>query len=128
MTILRAGLRAERLFTVTDADTAIALGSGDVAVLGTPRLLAWAEAATIAALDGALGGGETSVGARVELDHMAASPVGARVSARAELVVVEGRALVFDVDLFHEDGAMVGRGRVSRVVVSRDRFLARSRD
>lgn len=128
MTILDAGLRAERLFTVTDADTAIALGSGDVAVLGTPRLLAWAEAATIAALDGALGSGETSVGARVELDHMAASPVGARVSARAELVVVEGRALVFDVDLFHEDGTMVGRGRVSRVVVSRDRFLARSRD
>ncbi|HEY9410519.1 MAG TPA: hotdog domain-containing protein [Jiangellaceae bacterium] len=128
MTILRAGLRAERLFTVTEADTAIVLGSGDVAVLGTPRLLAWAEAATIAALDGALGSGETSVGARVELDHMAASPVGARVSARAELVVVEGRALVFDVDLFHDDGAMVGRGRVSRVVVSRDRFLARSRD
>ena len=116
------------MFTVSEADTAIVLGSGDVAVLGTPRLLAWAEAATIAALDDALGDGETSVGARFELDHMAASPVGAQVSARAELVVVEGRALVFDVDLFHDDGAMVGRGRVSRVVVSRDRFLARSRD
>jgi predicted thioesterase len=84
--------------TVTERDTARHLGSGDVPVLGTPRLLALAEAATVAALAGHLAEGQTSVGIRVELDHLAATPVGGRLRVRAELAAVDGRTLRFAVE------------------------------
>jgi predicted thioesterase len=107
-------------------DTARALGSGDLEVLGTPRLLAWCEQATVAAID--LDESRTSVGTRVELAHERASPVGATLTVRAELVHVDGRLLRFDVVAEQDaDGAsvVVGRGQVTRVVVDRDRFLSR---
>ena len=79
-------MRAVVEHTVTEADTAQALGSGDVPVLGTPRLVALAEQATVAALSGHLDAGQTSVGTRIELDHVAATAVGGRLSVHAELV------------------------------------------
>ena len=78
-------------FTVTDDDTAAALGSGSLPVLGTPRLLAWCEAATCAAIAALLGAGDTSVGTRVELEHVRASAVGARVEVTASSVFRDGR-------------------------------------
>jgi fluoroacetyl-CoA thioesterase len=108
---------------VTSADTASSLGSGDVPVLGTPRLLALAEAATVAALAGRLGAGQTSVGTRVELDHLAATPVGGRVRVRAELVAVDGRRLRFAITATDGTDATVGRGTITRAVVDRDQFL-----
>jgi fluoroacetyl-CoA thioesterase len=116
------GLRAALDHTVAEPDTAVALGSGDVPVLGTPRVLALAERATVAALAGALDPGATSVGTRVELDHLAASPVGATVRVTAELERVEGRRLEFAVELRHM-GRLTARGRVTRVLVDRDAFL-----
>ncbi len=118
------GRTAEVSFTVTDADTAAALGSGDLAVLATPRLLAWCEAATCAAA-GDLAEGSTSVGTRVELDHLVPSAVGRRVRVLAVLTRVDGRRLGFEVTAAHEDGEVVGRGVVGRVVVDSERFLAR---
>lgn len=106
---------------VTAADTARALGSGDVDVLGTPRVLALVEAATVAAAAAGLEPGRTTVGTRVELDHLAPSPVGATVRAEATLVERSGRRLTFDVTL-SQDGAVVARGRVVRAVVARDSF------
>lgn len=126
MTGLRPGLAAEIVHIVTDADTAAAVGSGDVPVLATPRLLALAEAATVAAIGSVLSPGQTSVGARVVLEHSAPSPVGTRVSVRAELVAVEGRSVSFDVAAEHDDGRIAGRGRITRVVVDRTRFPPRS--
>jgi predicted thioesterase len=111
---------------VSDADTAAALGSGDVPVLATPRLLAWLEAANLAALEGHLDEGATSVGTRVELEHVAPSPVGATVTVRAEVVAVDGRLVQFDVVALHPEGKVVAHGRVTRVSVDRARFLARS--
>jgi fluoroacetyl-CoA thioesterase len=111
---------------VTDADTAHALGSGDVPVLGTPRVLALAEAATVAALAGTLPDGATSVGIRVELEHLAATPVGGTVVAEAVLSTVDGRRLAFEVTVRDGD-TVVARGRVHRIVVDRDRFLAGAR-
>jgi fluoroacetyl-CoA thioesterase len=117
------GLRAAFDHTVADQDTAVALGSGDVPVLGTPRVLALAERATVAAVAGAIGPGATTVGARVELEHLAASVVGAAVRVSAQLERVDGRVLEFAVEL--RDGARpVARGRVTRVLVDRDAFLA----
>jgi fluoroacetyl-CoA thioesterase len=106
---------------VTTADTALALGSGDVEVLGTPRALALAEAATVAAAAGLLEPGWTTVGTRVELDHVAPSPVGATVTAEAVLVDQDRRRLTFDVRLT-QDGAVVATGRITRAMVDRSRF------
>src|SRR5918994_1708142 len=82
---------------VTAADTAAEVGSGDVPVLATPRVVALAEAATVNAVRDRLPAGATTVGVRVALFHRAATPVGAVVTARATLAEVDGRTLRFDV-------------------------------
>src|SRR5947209_16672865 len=100
---LEPGLAASVVLTVTDADTAQALGSGDVPVLGTPRVLALVEAATVRATARALPSGTTTVGTRVELEHLVASGVGRTVTAGARLCTVDGRQLVFDVRVLDGD-------------------------
>jgi predicted thioesterase len=113
-------------FTVTDDDTAVAVGSGSLPVLGTPRLLAWCEAATCSEIEAALGEGETSVGTRVQLEHLAASPVGAEVEVTATTAYVDGRLRRFSVAARHTaDGKVVASGEVTRVVVDGERFLSR---
>ena len=113
-------------FTVGDEDTAVAVGSGSLPVLGTPRLLAWCEAATCAAIEDALAEGETSVGTRVQLEHLAASPVGAAVEVTATTAYVDGRLHRFTVAARHvADGKVVASGEVTRVVVDTERFLSR---
>ncbi|GII61825.1 hypothetical protein Skr01_19100 [Sphaerisporangium krabiense] len=122
MTIDR-GLRAELVFMVERSDTAMRVGSGDVPVLGTPRLLAFAEAATVRAVQDHLAPGQTSVGTKVTLEHRAASPVGAHVEVVAELAEVDGRRLVFEVTA--RDGRRtVATATIERVVVDRERFLS----
>jgi fluoroacetyl-CoA thioesterase len=111
---------------VTDADTALGLRSGDVPVLGTPRVVGLAEEAAVAALDGHLKVEETSVGMRVQLDHLAPSAVGAQVTAEATLEKVEGRRLTFTVSIADERG-LIAAGKVTRVVVDRHRFLDKTR-
>lgn len=120
-------LTASLTFTVTDDDTAAALGSGSLPVLATPRLLAWCEAATCAALEPGLATGQTSVGTRVTLEHLAASPVGARLEVTASTVYADGRLHRFTVSARHLDGPpkVVGSGEVTRVVVDAGRFLGR---
>jgi predicted thioesterase len=116
------GRTATREFVVSDADTAAAVSSGSLPVLGTPVLLAWCEAATCAALD--LPRGSTSVGTRVSLEHLAASPVGAAVSVTAAVAHVDGRLVRFTVEARSGD-KLVGTGEVTRVVVDAERFLSR---
>lgn len=119
------GLSAEVELLVTDDDTAVALRSGDVAVLGTPRIVALCEEAAMAALSGQLKPGETSVGHAVQLDHVAPSAVGASVRAEVTLAKVEGRRLVFTVSVSDSRG-LVAAGRLTRVVVDAERFLDRA--
>src|SRR5919107_863346 len=92
---LEPGLEPAFGYTVTEADTAAAIGSGEVPVLATPRVLALAERATVAAVAGALQAGATTVGTRVELDHLAPSLVGADLAVEAvlELLVVAERGI-----------------------------------
>jgi len=113
-------------FTVTEDDTAVALGSGSLEVLGTPRMLAWCEAATCAAVDQDLPDERTSVGTRVQLEHVGASAVGAVVRVTATVAYVDGRLVRFQVAAEQDpDQQVVAHGEVTRVVVDRDRFLAR---
>jgi len=119
-------LSASATFTVTDADTAQALGSGSLPVLGTPRLLAWCEAVTCTAIEPLLESGRTSVGTRVSLEHLAASPVGAQVEVSATAVHTEQRMVRFQV-VARSGATVLGTGEVARVVVETERFLARVR-
>ncbi|MEO7981623.1 MAG: thioesterase [Sporichthyaceae bacterium] len=121
---VQSGAQGRVRHVVSSDDTARALGSGDLEVLATPRLLAWCEAATLAALAGTLTAGESTVGSRVDLVHQRATAVGGSVEVRADLVHVDGRLLRFDVAA-ESDGVLVGHGSVTRVVVDRDRYLAR---
>ncbi len=125
---VRAGLSAAVSLTVAEPDTAVSLRSGDVPVLGTPRLIALCEEASCRALDGRLGPDRTSVGSRVQFDHLVAVPVGSTVTAEATLEKVEGRRLIFTITvaLDAEDrAALVAAGRFTRVVVHRPSFLAK---
>jgi fluoroacetyl-CoA thioesterase len=122
---LRPGLAARVVLTVTDADTAQALGSGDVPVLGTPRVLALAEAATVAATAGRLPSGSTTVGTRVELTHVAPTPVGRTVAAEAILSTVDGKRLTFTFAV-HDGAEVAARGEVERVVVDRESFMKKA--
>lgn len=120
------GATATVAYNVTNADLARTLGTGEVPVLASSRLLTWAEGATCAAIETDLGESQTSVGTRLELQHVQPSPMDATVLVRAELTRVDGRLLVFEVHAEHEDGQVVGHAEVSRVVVDRDRFLKRA--
>lgn len=111
---------------VTSDDTAIALGSGSVPVLGTPRVVALCEQATCSALEGHLPPDSTTVGTRVQIDHLKPTSVGGTVTAEAVLESVEGRRLTFVVSASDETG-QVATGRITRAMVELARFLGTAR-
>jgi len=119
------GARTTQRFVVSDDDTALALGSGDVPVLGTPRLLAWCEAATCAAVAPGMPDSTTTVGTRVTLEHLHPTAVGSPVDVTAVLAHADGRLLRFEVVVRDEAGKVVAHGEITRVAVQRDRFLTR---
>lgn len=123
--VLEIGACARVESSVTAADTAVALGSGDVPVLATPRVVALLEAATVAATAGALPTGMTTVGVNVTIDHRAATPVGRTVLAEACLAEIDGHRLRFDVVL-HDGDVDAATGSVWRVMVDRQRFIAKA--
>ncbi len=118
------GLKLTRELRVEPEHTAAHLGSSDVPVLGTPALLALAEGACADAIADDLAEGETSVGTWAEIDHLRATPIGRTVHAQATLVGHHGRRLEFSV-LVEQDGETVAKVRHRRMLVDRDRFLAK---
>lgn len=124
MSDAEVGDRATCEFEVHDDDTAIAQGSGDVPVLGTPRAIAFAEAASCAAIADRLEPGETTVGSRVTVEHCAPTRVGQTVVATAVVAQVERRRITFDVAVVNPDGATALSGTVERVRLDREAFLS----
>jgi fluoroacetyl-CoA thioesterase len=122
---LVTGLAGTAELKVADEDTAISLGSGEVPVLGTPRLIALCEAAAMRAVDGHLGEDCTTVGFRVQLDHLRPTAVGHAVIAEAHLDKIEGHRLLFSVNA-KDDRGLVAAGRVTRVVVQFERFMEKT--
>ena len=109
--------------TIVTADlTAIALGSGDVAVYGTPALIALLEAAAVDALSDQLAPESTSVGVHLDVRHLAATPVGMTVRATATVTEVAGRTLTFTLEA-HDAAELIATGSHQRVVVDRARFV-----
>lgn len=122
---LEPGVCAQVTLTVTDDDTAIALGSGEVPVLGTPRLIALCEQAAVKALVGQLEPGDTSVAMKVQFDHLAPSAVGQEVTAEATVEKINGRRIVFAVSV-NDNRGLVAVGRVTRVIVNSERFMEKT--
>lgn len=125
MSEFKIGLNAEVETTVKEADTAANLGSGLVPVFGTPALVALMELAAVEALKGNLDAGQTSVGGRIDVRHLAATPVGMKVRARAELTAVEGRKLTFRVEAWDEV-EKVGEALHERFVIDEAKFTAKA--
>ena len=124
MNEISPGLTAELDHTVTDEDTASRWGSGLVPVFSTPALVGLMEGTAVAALSGHIPPGQTTVGGRIDVRHLAATPVGMRVRARAELTGVEGRKLVFKIQAWDE-AELIGEAVHERFVVDEARFLKR---
>ena len=123
--VLGPGLSGSITLLVEAGDTALAIGSGDVPVLATPRVITLAEQASIAAIADELAPDKTTVGYEVQLAHLAPTPVGSKVTAEATLEAIEGRRLTFRVSVTDARG-LVAAGRVTRVMVVRDRFIERA--
>jgi fluoroacetyl-CoA thioesterase len=112
-------------YVVTDADTAASVGSGDVPVLATPRLIAWMEAATVQAAAQFTHRDQTTVGTAVRVEHRRATRVGGSVEVSAEPTAATGRRLTFVVGATDESGQVVATGEIDRAIVDRKQFLDR---
>ncbi len=121
---LHPGLTGSVTWKATERHSAEAWGSGAVPVFATPSLVGLMETAAMEALRGRLPDGDTTVGTRIEVSHLAATPIGDEVRADATLVSVDGRRLSFEI-VACDSSQTIGEGRHERVIVSRDRFLAR---
>jgi predicted thioesterase len=119
------GKKANMEHSVEPGDTAVAVRSGTVEVLGTPTLLAWLEEATVRAVTDELAPGSTTVGTEVSLRHLRASPVGSRVHVAAEVAAQDRSFIDFAVIATTPDGAVVAEGVVRRAIVDVERFLQR---
>jgi fluoroacetyl-CoA thioesterase len=118
---IEVGLRGEAMLTVGTADTALAMRSGTVDVLATPRLIALCEEATCVAVEGRVPTGHTTVGMRVQIDHLQPTPVGSDVTAEATLEKIDGRRFTFTVSASDARG-LIAVGKVTRVLVDVERF------
>jgi len=125
MTRVKPGLIGEVERRVTEDDTAARWGSGLVPVFGTPSLVGLMENAAVEALEGQLPAHQTSVGSRMDVRHLAPTPVGQQVRARAELVEVEGRRLEFQIEAW-DDAERVGEAKHTRFVVDRQDFVEKA--
>jgi len=123
--VLTPGLVGEVRATVDASMLANAVGSGYLGVLSTPSMIALMENAAAHAVEGVLPPGQTTVGTRLDVRHLAATPVGLEVRARAELVEVDGRKLTFHVEAFDPQDK-IGEGTHERAVVDPARLLARA--
>jgi fluoroacetyl-CoA thioesterase len=121
---IRVGLLGTADLTVTPAHTAPRVGSGRIAVLATPVMINLIEAAALTAVEHLLPAGHQSLGIRLDVRHFAATPVGLRVTATAEVTAVEGRTITFRVQA-HDQREAIGEGLHERVVVNVARFDAR---
>lgn len=111
--------------TVTEGDTAAVLGSGDLPVLATPRLINWLERASYAVARSTCPEGQTSVGTLVKIEHLKASPVGTVLTCKCSMPISDGRRLIFHVTAVDERGDEVAVGEMHRRLVDPERFMAR---
>ena len=123
--ILKPGLTAEKTVFVSEKNTASALGSGCLGVFSTPAMVALMEGAALSAIEPLLPPGYSSVGTELNIKHLSATPPGMKVTAKAELLSADGKALLFKVEAFDEAGK-IGEGVHHRFIVDIEKFMARA--
>jgi predicted thioesterase len=124
---LEPGLVGEVTLVVAATHTARYLGSGGVEVLATPIMIALMEDAARTLVDSKLDPGQISVGVNLNVTHLAATPLGMRVIAKAKLLAVEGRKLTFEVEA-HDEREKIGEGTHTRAIINLDRFMDRAKE
>jgi len=124
---LEPGLVGEATLVVATTHTARHLGSGGVEVLATPIMIALMEDAARTLVDSKLEPGQISVGVNLNVTHLAATPLGMRVTAKAKLLAVEGRKLTFEVEA-HDEREKIGEGTHTRAIINLQRFMARAKE
>ena len=124
MNTISPGLSGTQSITVTETLTARHIGSGSVDVYGTPAMIALMESAALSAIDQFLAEGQTSVGTTIEVRHLAATPLGHRVRAHAEVSAVDGRKVTFFVQAWDER-ELIGEGKHVRLVINEADFIKR---
>jgi predicted thioesterase len=122
--MLEKGLKHQSVMVVNEGNTADYIGSGDMAVLATPAMVALMENAAMMAVALHLGEGETTVGSMISTSHLKPSKIGRSISAIAELVEVDGRKLSFKISAYDGE-TLIGEGEHVRFVVNREKFLAK---
>ena len=123
--MLEKGIKNTQEITVTEAQTADALGSGLLPVYGTPFMIALIEGTACQSVLAELGEGQGTVGTKLDVEHLAATPVGMKVRCTTELVEIDGKRLVFAAEVFDEAG-LVGRGRHERFIIDNARFMEKA--
>jgi len=125
VTELKAGIEGRASVTVNKENTATAYGSGSVNVFATPAMVGLMEHAAISAVESLLETGFTTVGTRIDVKHLAATPLGMNVTATARLVEVDGKRLLFEVEV-RDEVELVGTGVHERFIVKMDSFIKRA--
>lgn len=123
--MLETGIKGNREITVTEEVTARTMGSGQLEVFATPAMIALAEETAWRSVAGELEDGQGTVGTRLEIDHLSATPLGMKVFCETELTAIDRRKLTFRVQIRDEAG-LIGRGIHERFIVENEKFLARA--
>ena len=118
---LKPGLRGTAEIVVGTCDTAPHVGSGKIGVLATPIMVNLMEAAALQAVERLMPPGHQTVGTHLDVKHFAATPVGLRVRARAELIRIDGRTLTFSI-VAEDDRERIGEGTHERLIINVERF------
>ncbi len=122
---MEIGAKFKVTIKVEEKDTAMAHGSGTLAVLATPRMIALMEESAYKCIDKYLEEGQSSVGTYLDVKHLAATPVGMEVYAESEVTEVDGRKVVFSVKAYDEKG-LIGEGKHERFIVYSEKFVAKT--
>ncbi len=121
---IKPGVAGEKTITSTEAQSARHIGSGTIRVFATPAMIALMEQAAVEAIDKLLPEGQASVGTALNIRHLAATPIGQQVRARAEVTAVEGRQVTFHVQAWDEN-ELIGEGTHTRFVIDLQRYMQR---
>lgn len=121
---METGIKGRAELVVSYEVTAAKVGSGDQNVFATPWMIGLMEEAAQGSVLPYLEEGQATVGTHLDVSHDAATPIGMRVWAESELIAIEGRKLIFNVEAFDECGS-IGKGRHERFIINKDKFMAR---
>ncbi|MBQ2765407.1 MAG: thioesterase family protein [Clostridia bacterium] len=123
--MLEVGIKHTKSETVNENNTAAALGSGLLPVYATPAMIALLEGTCAEAVAPQLEEGTTTVGTKLDVEHVSATPLGMEVKCECELIEVDRRKLVFAVEIFDKAG-LIGKGKHERFIVAADKFMAKT--